>query len=46
MANNLMLNVFGFPAANRDLTVEVRDPITADVVRTARPFLVHSGFSR
>ena len=39
MANNLMLNVFGFPAANRDLTVEVRDPITADVVRTARPFL-------
>ena len=39
MANNLMLNVLGFPAANRDLTVEVRDPITADVVRTARPFL-------
>ena len=39
MANNLMLNVFGFPAANRDLTVEVRDPITSDVVRTARPFL-------
>ena len=39
MANNLMLNVFGFPAANRDLTVEVRDPITSDVVRTAQPFL-------
>jgi hypothetical protein len=37
--NNLMLNVLGFPAANRDLTVEVRDPISSEVVRTARPFL-------
>ena len=39
MANNLMLNVLGFPAANRDLTVEVRDPLTSEVVRTAKPFL-------
>ena len=39
MANNLLLNVLGFPAANRDLTVEVRDPLTAQVVRTAKPFL-------
>jgi hypothetical protein len=37
--NNLMLNVLGFPAANRDLTVEVRDPLTSEVVRTAKPFL-------
>ena len=39
MANNLLLNVLGFPAVNRDLTVEVRDPLTAQVVRTAKPFL-------
>lgn len=39
MATNLQLNVFGFPAANRDLTVEVRDPVSAAVVRTAKPFL-------
>jgi hypothetical protein len=39
MSNNLLLNVLGFPAANRDLTVEVRDPLTSDVVRTAKPFL-------
>jgi hypothetical protein len=39
MANNLLLNVLGFPAANRDLTVEVRDPLTSQVVRTAKPFL-------
>jgi hypothetical protein len=36
---NLQLNVFGFPAANRDLMVEVRDPVTSEVVRTAKPFL-------
>lgn len=39
MNTNLQLNVFGFPAANRDLTVEVRDPVTSQVVRMARPFL-------
>lgn len=39
MANNLVLNVLGFPAANRDLTVEVRDPLTSQVVRTAKPYL-------
>jgi hypothetical protein len=37
--NTVTMNVLGFPAANRDLTVEVRDPLTNDVVRTARPFL-------
>ena len=36
---NLQLNVLGFPAANRDLTVEVRDPLTSQVVHTAKPFL-------
>ena len=39
MANNLILNILGFPAANRDLTVEVRDPLTRRVVQTAKPFL-------
>src|SRR5262245_1671893 len=36
--NALNLNVLGFPAVNRDLTVEVRDPVTHDVVKTAQPF--------
>jgi hypothetical protein len=36
---NLNLNILGFPAANRDLTVELRDPATATVVRTVKPFL-------
>jgi hypothetical protein len=36
---NLSLSIVGFPAANRDLTVELRDPATANVVRTVKPFL-------
>lgn len=36
---DLTLNLFGFPAVNRDLTVEVRDPATQNVVRTVKPFL-------
>lgn len=36
---NLNLSILGFPAANRDLTVELRDPVTANVVRTVKPFL-------
>ncbi len=37
--NDLTLNILGFPAVNRDLTVEVRDPVTQNVVRTVKPFL-------
>lgn len=36
---NLNLSILGFPAVNRDLTVELRDPGTANVVRTVKPFL-------
>jgi hypothetical protein len=35
----LNLSIAGFPAVNRDLTVEVRDSVSQEVVRTARPFL-------
>ena len=37
--NDLTLNILGFPAVNRDLTVELRDPLTQNVVRTVKPFL-------
>jgi hypothetical protein len=37
--NDLTLNIHGFPAANRDLEVELRDPISNVVVKTAKPFL-------
>lgn len=37
--NNLTMNILGFPAVNRDLTVQVRDPITQNVVREVKPFL-------
>jgi hypothetical protein len=37
--NNLTMNILGFPAVNRDLTIEVREPITQQVVRTVKPFL-------
>jgi hypothetical protein len=37
--NDLTLNILGFPAVNRDLTVVVRDPITNNVVRQVKPFL-------
>ncbi|MBC6462879.1 hypothetical protein [Actinomadura sp. HBU206391] len=35
----LKLNILGFPAVNHELEVEVRDPSTGTVVKTARPFL-------
>ena len=38
MPQTLNLNILGFPAVNRDLTVEVRDPVSDTVVSTARPF--------
>jgi hypothetical protein len=36
---DLTLNILGFPAVNRDLKIEVRDPATQNVVRVAQPFL-------
>lgn len=36
---DLTLNLLGFPAVNRDLSVELRDPATQNVVRTVKPFL-------
>jgi hypothetical protein len=36
---DLTLSILGFPAVNRDLTVELRDPVTATVVREVKPFL-------
>ena len=36
---DLTLNLFGFPQANRDLSVKVIDPVTQNVVRTVTPFL-------
>jgi len=37
--NDLTLNILGFAAANRDLSVEIRDPITQDIVHVVKPFL-------
>jgi hypothetical protein len=34
----LNLNILGFPAVNSALKVEVRDPLTREVVTTAQPF--------
>jgi hypothetical protein len=36
--NALNVNVLGFPAVNRDLSVEVRDVLTHAIVKTATPF--------
>jgi hypothetical protein len=36
---DLTVNLLGFPAVNRDLSVELRDPATQNVVRTVKPFL-------
>src|SRR5436853_625413 len=36
---DLTMNILGFAAVNRDLTVEVRDPITRNIVKEAKPFL-------
>lgn len=37
--SELTMNILGFPAINRDLTVQLRNPITQDVVHTVKPFL-------
>lgn len=39
MADALHLNILGFPAANREMRVEIRDPVTSAVVSEAQPFL-------
>jgi len=36
---DLNVSILGFPAVNRDLTVELRDPTVGTVVKTAQPFL-------
>jgi hypothetical protein len=36
--NALNLNILGFPAVNTELQVELRDPISREVVKTATPF--------
>jgi hypothetical protein len=36
---DLTLNILGFPAANRDLSIKVIDPVSQNVVRTVTPFL-------
>lgn len=36
---DLRLSILGFSAVNRDLTVELRDPLTREVKREVRPFL-------
>jgi hypothetical protein len=37
--NDLTMSILGFPVVNKDLTVELRDPVTQNVVKTAQPFL-------
>lgn len=37
--SDLTMNILGFSAVNRDLEVEVREPVTQKVVRTVKPFL-------
>ncbi len=37
--SDLTLNILGFPAANRDLKVELRDPISNNLISTVQPFL-------
>ena len=37
--NDLTVSILGFPAVNRDLTVELRDPVSNKVVREVQPFL-------
>jgi hypothetical protein len=39
MMNNLTVNVHGFQQVNRDLQVELRDPISNTLVKSAKPFL-------
>lgn len=35
----LTMNILGFPAANRDLSVEIRDPVSASLIREVKPYL-------
>jgi hypothetical protein len=37
--SDLTMNILGFPAVNRDLSVQLLDPVTQNVVRTVTPFL-------
>ncbi len=37
--SNLTMSILGFPVVNRDLTVEVRDAVTQNVVKTVQPFM-------
>ena len=37
--SDLTMNILGFAAVNRDLKVELRDPVTQNLVRTVTPFL-------
>lgn len=37
--NDLTLNILGFAAVNKDLSVQIRDPVTQNVVREVKPFL-------
>ena len=37
--NNLTLDIQGFAAVNRDLVVELREPISNTLVKQAKPFL-------
>ena len=37
--NDLTVSILGFPAVNRDLSVEIRDPVSNTLVREATPFL-------
>src|SRR5829696_2472469 len=39
MKNDLTVNLLGFQAANRDMTVELHDPSSGALVRTVKPFL-------
>ena len=37
--SDLTMSILGFPAVNRDLSVQLLDPVTQNVVRTVTPFL-------
>ena len=35
----LNLSIAGFPAVNRDLTVQIRDSVSREIIKTAKPYL-------
>jgi hypothetical protein len=35
----MTMNIMGFPAVNRDLTVELREPVSQRLIKEVRPFL-------